>query len=91
MSVSTTFQGRMVGPLDKRRRMTRCLACAKRRIKCEGGFPCVHCIRRNTIKMILVDATKVLIRRGCPSQIRKHSGFTHLISSGKIRFRTCFL
>ncbi|KAJ9485138.1 hypothetical protein VN97_g8212 [Penicillium thymicola] len=29
--------------------MTRCLGCAKRRIKCEGGFPCVHCIQRNTM------------------------------------------
>ncbi|KAJ5415039.1 hypothetical protein N7509_000137 [Penicillium cosmopolitanum] len=33
MSTSATLQGRMVGPLDKRRRMTRCLSCAKRRIK----------------------------------------------------------
>ncbi|KAJ5152641.1 uncharacterized protein N7482_009119 [Penicillium canariense] len=49
MSSSTTMQGRRVGPLDKRRRMTRCLGCAKRRIKCEGGFPCVHCIRQNTM------------------------------------------
>ncbi|KAJ5593214.1 hypothetical protein N7537_010118, partial [Penicillium hordei] len=49
MSTSTTLQGRMVGPLDKRRRMTRCLGCAKRRIKCEGGFPCVYCVRKNAI------------------------------------------
>ncbi|OQD69739.1 hypothetical protein PENPOL_c002G04523 [Penicillium polonicum] len=47
MSASTTLQRRVVGPLDKRRRLTRCLGCAKRRIKCEGGFPCVHCIRQN--------------------------------------------
>ncbi|KAJ6010268.1 hypothetical protein N7499_004329, partial [Penicillium canescens] len=63
MSSSTTLQGRMVGPLDKRRRVTRCLGCAKRRIKvwdfagisaanswqCEGGFPCARCIRQNTV------------------------------------------
>ncbi|KAJ5371884.1 hypothetical protein N7517_003890 [Penicillium concentricum] len=49
MPTSATLQGRMVGPLDKRRRVTRCLSCAKRRLKCEGGFPCVRCIRQNTM------------------------------------------
>ncbi|KAJ5817129.1 hypothetical protein N7447_009362 [Penicillium robsamsonii] len=48
MSTSATLQGGMVGPLDKRRRVTRCLSCAKRRIKCEGGVPCASCIRKNT-------------------------------------------
>ncbi|KAH6971083.1 hypothetical protein BKA56DRAFT_558426 [Ilyonectria sp. MPI-CAGE-AT-0026] len=38
---------RSVGPLDKRRRITRCQPCAKRRIKCEGGCPCQYCIRTN--------------------------------------------
>ncbi|KAH7165166.1 hypothetical protein EDB81DRAFT_678820 [Dactylonectria macrodidyma] len=38
---------RFVGPLDKRRRISRCQPCAKRRIKCEGGSPCQHCVRTN--------------------------------------------
>ncbi|KAK4092258.1 transcriptional regulator family: Fungal Specific TF [Purpureocillium lilacinum] len=36
---------RAVGPLDKRRRVTRCQACAQRRIKCQGGPPCDYCVR----------------------------------------------
>ncbi|RMJ13023.1 hypothetical protein CDV36_007321 [Fusarium kuroshium] len=36
---------RAVGPLDKRKRVTRCQSCVKRRIKCQGGFPCEYCIR----------------------------------------------
>ncbi|KAL7920746.1 fungal-specific transcription factor domain-containing protein [Trichoderma austrokoningii] len=31
---------RAVGPLDKCKSVSRCQACAKRRIKCQGGFPC---------------------------------------------------
>ncbi|OBS26131.1 hypothetical protein FPOA_00074 [Fusarium poae] len=38
---------RAVGPLDNRRALTRCQSCAKRRIKCQGGFPCEYCIRTN--------------------------------------------
>ncbi|KAJ5296487.1 Cupin 2 conserved barrel [Penicillium atrosanguineum] len=49
MSTLTKLQRRTVGPLDKRRRVTRCLGCAKRRIKCEGGAPCAHCTRQNTM------------------------------------------
>ncbi|KAJ5210079.1 Protein of unknown function DUF3468 [Penicillium cf. griseofulvum] len=33
MSTSASLQGRVVGPLDRRRRVTRCLSCAKRRTK----------------------------------------------------------
>ncbi|KAL6895179.1 hypothetical protein HDV57DRAFT_207 [Trichoderma longibrachiatum] len=40
---------RAVGPLDKRRKVTRCEACARRRIKCQGGFPCEYCNRRKKI------------------------------------------
>ncbi|CAH0047194.1 unnamed protein product [Clonostachys solani] len=44
---------RHAGPLDKRKKVTRCQSCAKRRIKlqsnsrkqCEGGFPCEYCTR----------------------------------------------
>ncbi|KAL6693161.1 hypothetical protein J3F84DRAFT_86421 [Trichoderma pleuroticola] len=36
---------RAVGPLDKRKRLTRCQACAKRQIKCQGGVPCEYCQR----------------------------------------------
>ncbi|KAH7184588.1 uncharacterized protein B0J16DRAFT_414077 [Fusarium flagelliforme] len=36
---------RNVGPLDKRKKLTRCQPCAKRRIKCQGGSPCEYCIR----------------------------------------------
>ncbi|CAG7558111.1 unnamed protein product [Fusarium equiseti] len=38
---------RNVGPLDKRKKLTRCQSCAKRRIKCQGGSPCEYCIRTN--------------------------------------------
>ncbi|KAI5458297.1 fungal-specific transcription factor domain-containing protein [Mariannaea sp. PMI_226] len=38
---------RATGPLDKRKKVTRCQACAKRHIKCEGGVPCNYCIRTN--------------------------------------------
>ncbi|KAL2813956.1 fungal-specific transcription factor domain-containing protein [Aspergillus cavernicola] len=43
------LQTRAVGPLDKRRKVTRCLGCAKRHIKCEGGFPCAYCIQKDTM------------------------------------------
>ncbi|KAM5370890.1 hypothetical protein ACJZ2D_008323 [Fusarium nematophilum] len=36
---------RSVGPLDKRKRVTRCEPCAKRRIRCEGILPCKYCTR----------------------------------------------
>ncbi|KAJ4026252.1 hypothetical protein NW752_001191 [Fusarium irregulare] len=38
---------RNVGPLDKRKRLTRCQPCAKRRIKCQGVSPCEYCVRTN--------------------------------------------
>ncbi|KFX86878.1 hypothetical protein V490_08756 [Pseudogymnoascus sp. VKM F-3557] len=34
-----------LGPADKRRQVKRCGACSARKIKCEGGFPCKHCIK----------------------------------------------
>ncbi|RFU34913.1 hypothetical protein B7463_g1372, partial [Scytalidium lignicola] len=37
----------MLGPLDKRRTRTRCVACARRKIKCDGGRPCVYCLKKN--------------------------------------------
>ncbi|KAL7935946.1 fungal-specific transcription factor domain-containing protein [Trichoderma chlorosporum] len=40
---------RAVGPLDKRKRVTRCQACAKRQIKCQGGYPCEYCTRTKKI------------------------------------------
>ncbi|KAF5626191.1 monocarboxylate transporter 2 [Fusarium sp. NRRL 52700] len=36
---------RIVGPLDQRKKLTRCQSCARRRIKCQGGSPCEYCIR----------------------------------------------
>ncbi|KAL3451393.1 hypothetical protein BJX65DRAFT_303975 [Aspergillus insuetus] len=36
----------VVGPLDGRRKVIRCLACAKRHIKCDGGHRCTYCIRQ---------------------------------------------
>ncbi|KAI2790647.1 hypothetical protein POX_c03493 [Penicillium oxalicum] len=37
---------RELGPLDQRRRVARCEACAIRKIKCAGGTPCDACNRR---------------------------------------------
>ncbi|PYH84379.1 hypothetical protein BO82DRAFT_254046, partial [Aspergillus uvarum CBS 121591] len=34
-----------VGPLDKRKIITRCQPCATRRVKCAGGHPCDRCLR----------------------------------------------
>ncbi|KAH8801526.1 hypothetical protein F5884DRAFT_806983 [Xylogone sp. PMI_703] len=36
----------MLGPLDKRINRTRCVACAHRKIKCDGGRPCVYCLKK---------------------------------------------
>ncbi|RHZ43940.1 Zn(II)2Cys6 transcription factor [Aspergillus thermomutatus] len=38
---------RALGPFDKRRRVTRCQACATRKIRCSGGIPCSYCVRTN--------------------------------------------
>ncbi|KAF3056906.1 hypothetical protein CFAM422_012570 [Trichoderma lentiforme] len=40
---------RAVGPLDKRKRVSRCQPCAKRQIKCQGGVPCEYCQRTKKI------------------------------------------
>ncbi|KAG8355340.1 hypothetical protein FVEN_g6776 [Fusarium venenatum] len=51
---------RAIGPLDNRKTLTRCQSCAKRRIKCQGGFPCEYCIRTNkTCLPQAVTANKV--------------------------------
>ncbi|KAH8679029.1 hypothetical protein BGZ60DRAFT_402378 [Tricladium varicosporioides] len=39
----------MIGPNDKRARVTRCEACSRRKIKCHGGFPCDYCTRTSII------------------------------------------
>ncbi|KAL3440286.1 hypothetical protein BJX65DRAFT_290803 [Aspergillus insuetus] len=36
---------RAIGPLDKRNRVSRCQACAARKIRCSGGVPCDYCIK----------------------------------------------
>ncbi|CZT12324.1 uncharacterized protein RCO7_09046 [Rhynchosporium graminicola] len=36
----------VIGPLDKRAIRTRCQACSRRRIKCEGGSPCSYCLKK---------------------------------------------
>ncbi|KAH7308839.1 hypothetical protein BKA65DRAFT_543657 [Rhexocercosporidium sp. MPI-PUGE-AT-0058] len=36
----------VLGPLDKRAIRTRCQACSRRRIKCEGGSPCAYCVKK---------------------------------------------
>ncbi|KAI1071473.1 hypothetical protein LB507_005479, partial [Fusarium sp. FIESC RH6] len=61
---------RSVGPLDKRKKLTRCQSCAKRRIKCQGGSPCEYCIR--TSKTCLPPDQPVVKAKfvyGSPSQM----------------------
>ncbi|KAJ5359737.1 uncharacterized protein N7496_012150 [Penicillium cataractarum] len=36
---------RALGPLDQRRKVIRCEACAARKTRCAGGYPCEACIR----------------------------------------------
>ncbi|KAL2819213.1 hypothetical protein BJX63DRAFT_382711 [Aspergillus granulosus] len=36
---------RAIGPLDKRKRVSRCQACAARKIRCSGGVPCDYCVK----------------------------------------------
>ncbi|KAL5317137.1 hypothetical protein ACEPPN_014231 [Leptodophora sp. 'Broadleaf-Isolate-01'] len=47
----------VLGPLDKRIIRTRCQACSRRRIKCEGGSPCAYCLKKK-ISCIPPPATK---------------------------------
>ncbi|KAG4433522.1 hypothetical protein IFR05_011005 [Cadophora sp. M221] len=47
----------VLGPLDKRVIRTRCQACSRRRIKCEGGSPCAYCVKKR-IPCIPPPATK---------------------------------
>ncbi|KAL3424964.1 hypothetical protein PVAG01_04245 [Phlyctema vagabunda] len=47
----------MLGPLDKRRLKTRCEACAKRKIKCDGGVPCNYCQKKKQTCVQPVPAT----------------------------------
>ncbi|KAJ0420114.1 hypothetical protein BJY00DRAFT_143186 [Aspergillus carlsbadensis] len=61
---------RTVGPLDKRRKVKRCLACAHRRIKCEGGIPCRYCARKATpcVPQQQVDGKVVFVQQRQPSK-----------------------
>ncbi|CEO59572.1 hypothetical protein PMG11_04245 [Penicillium brasilianum] len=36
---------RQLGPLDQRRKVIRCEACAARKTRCAGGYPCEACVR----------------------------------------------
>ncbi|KZF21795.1 hypothetical protein L228DRAFT_160023 [Xylona heveae TC161] len=38
---------RALGPLDRRTIVRRCAACAKRKVKCQGGWPCNACQLRD--------------------------------------------
>ncbi|RKL39834.1 hypothetical protein BFJ72_g6561 [Fusarium proliferatum] len=35
-----------VGPFDRRKKRSRCLACAASHLKCSGNVPCSNCVRR---------------------------------------------
>ncbi|KAF5554064.1 hypothetical protein FNAPI_6536, partial [Fusarium napiforme] len=35
-----------VGPFDRRKKRSRCLACAASHLKCSGSVPCSNCVRR---------------------------------------------
>ncbi|KAL2069368.1 hypothetical protein VTL71DRAFT_15706 [Oculimacula yallundae] len=47
----------VLGPHDKRAIRTRCQACSRRRIKCEGGSPCLYCAKKQ-ITCVPPPATK---------------------------------
>lgn len=36
-----------LGPLDRRHLRSRCVGCTRRKIKCEGGLPCVNCLKKD--------------------------------------------
>ncbi|VUC25574.1 unnamed protein product [Clonostachys rosea] len=68
---------RHAGPLDKRKKVTRCHSCSKRRIKCEGGFPCEYCTRTKKqchppspspprMKFLMVNSST---RAGCQASV----------------------
>ncbi|KAJ0419179.1 hypothetical protein BJY00DRAFT_314248 [Aspergillus carlsbadensis] len=40
---------RAIGPLDKRNRVSRCQACAARKIRCSGGVPCDYCVKSTRV------------------------------------------
>ncbi|KAK4086070.1 transcriptional regulator family: Fungal Specific TF [Purpureocillium lilacinum] len=46
--VQVQVQGQKVGPLDARRRRSRCEGCARSHVKCSGGHPCSRCLKRRT-------------------------------------------
>ncbi|KAL3485698.1 hypothetical protein BJX62DRAFT_32922 [Aspergillus germanicus] len=60
---------RAVGPLDRRRKAKRCLACAHRRIKCEGGVPCRYCTRKAVpcVPQQQVDGKVVFVQQRQPN------------------------
>ncbi|RDL31807.1 uncharacterized protein BP5553_09209 [Venustampulla echinocandica] len=49
MSTQCPREKKKIGPADKRRQTKRCGSCSARRIKCEGGFPCTHCIKKGNV------------------------------------------
>jgi hypothetical protein len=64
----------ILGPLDRRTARTRCAACARRRIKCEGGPPCRYCIKRKqqcVPQEIQPQACLVFVNVSAPSK-RSH-------------------
>ncbi|GFF34792.1 hypothetical protein IFM51744_02566 [Aspergillus udagawae] len=64
----------ILGPLDRRTARTRCAACARRRIKCEGGPPCRYCIKRKqqcVPQEIQPQASLVFVNVSAPSK-RSH-------------------
>ncbi|KAH8804371.1 fungal-specific transcription factor domain-containing protein [Xylogone sp. PMI_703] len=72
---------RILGPLDKRKRVSRCQLCAKKQVKCEGGFPCTYCVRRNKLCQTQdrKESTRNLQFVSCSGKDR-HSGKEQLLA-----------
>lgn len=97
---------RAVGPLDKRKTVSRCQACAKRRIKCQGGFPCEYCNRTNKTCSPQAVATSTNLSGqfvayaprqqraatavALPIQIQSHDGEIYLNSFAELLHRCQF-
>ncbi|GAM84870.1 hypothetical protein ANO11243_028720 [Dothideomycetidae sp. 11243] len=80
---------RILGPLDKRKKTSRCQACAKRRIKCEGGEPCVYCTRtgkvcqqqpveETAVRFVVARAAAPATSSSLPAQIIKQADIVYL-------------
>ncbi|PWI65616.1 hypothetical protein PCL_06821 [Purpureocillium lilacinum] len=46
--VQVQVQVQKIGPLDARRKRSRCEGCARSHVKCSGGHPCSRCLKRRT-------------------------------------------